>query len=490
MMIFTPGCVQDGTCGFRGGVNITGTYARDDEEPIFIELYQTNYYDKYDIIYTGYVDAADSGFRPSVTLTASSGQTGLLTVVAQKVEFNLISNSTRGLNGLYEYKPGSTDVGNFQESTVIQSSQRLKSGAQVFALTTQGSTLYAAGNFTSDTSNDGFNYVFAIQDNGPYSLGGKGLNGPILTILASGDNQIYVGGDFTNTEDSTVTGINRVALYDTQSKAWSAMGAGVNGRVVDLVSLTMEISGDKLDVIAVTGNFMEILASDGKPAVAADGFAVWVPSKGDWLARLYTTAAIDGSLVASAAAGNQLLFAGTLEANDMLASGAVSVESNDQLSLKPLPLNFVEPEDKNTTVPSNLATIQKRATPIQKIQGVITGVFYQDSGKDLTIVGGHFSVEGKNGQVDNLAIIDHLAGDDVTGLSGIDSTSIFSALHVHSGILYAGGAISGRVGQVDVSGIVLYDLVDGKMTDYQPPGLRGELVVTAHVMNDPANSPP
>lgn len=478
MLVFTPGCIQDGTCGSRGRANITGTYARDQQEPIFIETYQTNNFDKYDIVYTGYVDAADSGFRPSITLTASSGQAGFLTVVAQKVEFDLISNSTRGLNGLYEYKPGSKDVSNFQESIVIQSSQQLESGAQVFALTTQGSTLYAAGNFTSKTSNDGFNYVFAIQDSGPSALGGKGLNGAIWTILAADDNKIYVGGDFTNTEDSTTTGINRVAVYDTQSKAWSPMGAGVNGRVVDLVSLKIEISGDALDVIAVTGSFTEILASDSNPAVTTDGFAIWVPSKNDWLARLYTTTAIDGSLTVSTAVGDQQLFAGTLEVNDLLASGAVSVEDNNQLSLKPLPLKFIE-FDTNTTVPSNLTTIQKRATPIQKIQGVITGVFYQDSGKDLIIIGGHFSVEGKNGQVDNLAIID---GDNITGLNGVNSTSTFSALHVHSGILYAGGAISGRVGQVDVSGLVLYDLVNGKMADDQPPGLRGELVITAHVV--------
>lgn len=470
VLIFTPGCIQDGMCGARGRVNISGTYMRDQEAPISTELFQTNNFDKYDIIYTGPVDGADSGFRPSVTLTAASGQTGPLTIVAQKVRFDLISNSTRGLNGLYEHVPGSKDTSTLRNSTVIRSSQQLKPGAQVYALTTQGSTLYAAGNFTSKNNNDGYNNIFAIEDNGPIALADKGLDGAVWTILASTDNSIYVGGDFTNTQQGNVNGINRIAIYNTQSNSWSALGAGVNGRVKDLVSLKLTVSGEDQDVIAVSGSFTQILANDGKSAVNTDGFAVWIPSKNDWLARVDTTASIDGSLAATVSVDNTQLFAGNILSNDLLASGAVYVDSNDQITLNPLPLNFVQDTSTNTTVlASILVSVQKRATPVKEVQGIVTGVFYQEKGKDLTVVGGHFV-----DKVDHLAIINN-SNNEITGLSGMATTSTFLALHVHAGILYAGGSISGRVGKVDVSGLVLYDLDNGKMADDQPAGLGGAI---------------
>lgn len=482
VLIFTPGCIQDGTCGSRGRVNISGTYTRDQVGPISTELFETNNFDKYDIIYTGPVDGPESGFRPSITLTAASGQSGPITIVAQKVKFDLISNSTLGLNGLYEYVPGSKDTNNFKDSTVIKASQQLKSGAQVWALATQGTILYAAGNFTSKTNTDGYSHIFAIEDNGPISLPNKGLNGAIRTILASGDNRIYVGGDFTNTQEGTVTGINKVAIYDRQSSSWYAMGAGVNGQVKDLVSLKTSVSGENLDVIAVSGSFTEILANDGKSAVTTDGFAVWVPSKNDWLERLDTTASMDGTLSASASAGSDQLFAGAILSNDLLASGAVSVESTKQIALKPLPLKFAKDTTNSTVLTSILASIQKRATPVKKIEGVVTGVFYQEGEKDLTVVGGHFNLEDN---VDNLAIIDHKSNDQISGLSGVNNTSTFVALHVHKTILYAGGSISGLVGQVDVSGLVLYDLGNGKMADDQPAGLRGSDPVVYSISTQP-----
>jgi len=469
VLLFTPGCIQDGTCGSRGRVNISGIYTRDQVEPISTELFETNNFEKYDIIYTGPVDGPESGFRPSVTLTAASGQSGPITIVAQKVRFDLISNSTRGLNGLYEYVPDSKSTNNFQDSTVIKASQQLKSGAQVWALGTQGTMLYAAGNFTSKNSDDGYNHIFVIEDNGPISLPNRGLNGAVRTILASGDNTVYVGGDFTNTQEGTVTGINRVAIYDKQSNSWSAMGAGVNGRVKDLVSLKVSVSGENLDVIAVSGSFTGILANDGNSAVPTGGFAVWVPSKKDWLERLDTTASMDGTLSASASAGSNQLFAGAILSDDLLASGAVSVESTKQIALKPLPLKFARDNTNSTVLTSNLTSLSKRATPANKVDGVVTGVFYQDGGKDLTVVCGHFKLEDK---IDNLAIINHKSNDQISGLSGVDNTSTFVALHIHKTILYAGGSISGQVGQVNVSGLVLYDLGNGTMAGVQPSGLR------------------
>ncbi|KAF8469584.1 cellular morphogenesis protein [Kalaharituber pfeilii] len=480
VLIFTPGCIQDGTCGFRGRVNISGIYARDQEQPIYTELFQTNNFDKYDIIYTAYVDAADERFRPSVTLTASVGQTGPLTVVAQKVRFDLISNTTTGLNGIYEYVPGTTSLGKFSDSTIIKSTEKLKAGAQVFTLANKDATIYAAGNFTSKSNNDGFNNIYAINQDGPVSLAKKGLNGVVLTILTAGDNKLYVGGDFTNTQDSDTPGLNKVAIYDTESNTWSALGAGVNGRVKDIVPLKLTVSEEELDVIAVSGDFTELVADENKEAVATTGFGIWVPSKNEWLARLdVAVISLEGNLSATTSVpGGDQFFAGSVLSQDMLAFGAVTVESEDTITLKSLPLRSVPETESNST-------IQKRSIPFEQVEGVVTGAFYQEGPTDLTIVGGKFTVEGKDGPVQNLAIIDHNSSDEITGLVDFNATGAFATLHIHSGILYAGGSIEGSVGGFDVSGIVLYDLENGNLSKDQPAGLRGDDPVVYSISTQP-----
>ena len=89
--VLTPGCIQSGTCSTRGRVNITGSFA----DPasviagnIVTVLSQTNDFDKYDEIYTGFVQAATADFTPSVNMTpiADGVINGQLTVVAQAVE--------------------------------------------------------------------------------------------------------------------------------------------------------------------------------------------------------------------------------------------------------------------------------------------------------------------------------------------------------------------------------------------------------------------
>jgi hypothetical protein len=48
ILLYTPGCVQDGTCGSRGIVNVTATVTTDSDEPIQTVIHQTNLNEKYD----------------------------------------------------------------------------------------------------------------------------------------------------------------------------------------------------------------------------------------------------------------------------------------------------------------------------------------------------------------------------------------------------------------------------------------------------------
>ncbi|KAI5786449.1 cortical protein marker for cell polarity-domain-containing protein [Peziza echinospora] len=467
VIIFTPGCIQDGSCGTRGRVTVSGIYTSDQTTPVTVDIFQTNNFDKYDTIYQGQVDAASSGFRPTVNLAGSLGQTQQVSVVAHKVRFDLISNTTLGLNGLYEHKPGSNSITSFKDSVVIKSTDKLNSGARITALASKDSTLYAAGNFTSKDSNDGYNNVYGVNKDGPLALSRKGLNAPVLTLYADGKNTLYLGGEFTNTKDSGTSGLDRIASYDTSSNTWAALGAGVNGRVKDLVPMSMTINGETLDVLAVSGDFTEIIANGDKQAVRVAGFAVWVPSSNEWLQRLENAAAVSlkGRLSASSTLPQGVkVFSGSISSSDLIASGAVTLKSaSDKLALSALPLNFV----------TSNSTIKKRDTPIEKIEGVTTGAFYQNNGKELTIIGGHFSLQGNNETINNLAIIDHKQDDEITGLTELGPTGTFVALHIHNDILYAGGSVTGKVGEFEVGGLILYDLDKGELSANQPARLQG-----------------
>ncbi|KAK4994622.1 hypothetical protein LTR28_000809, partial [Elasticomyces elasticus] len=82
------------------------------------ELFQTNNYDKYDQVYYGYVDVNSDTFRPQVTLAPASGQAGPLTVVAQRVRFELLA-PMGGLNGLFEFNPNEATVStDFSQSAI------------------------------------------------------------------------------------------------------------------------------------------------------------------------------------------------------------------------------------------------------------------------------------------------------------------------------------------------------------------------------------
>ena len=150
--IDTPGCLADGTCATRGLVNITGQMGSGQGTPtvpISVELYQTNNYNKYDQIYYGYIDVTQTSFRPSITLSPAAGQNRPLTVVGQRVRFQLIS-SVSGLNGLYEFDPSSSNTTDYAASGVDQTGVQLSGGAAINDIAVVGSTTYVAGGFSAD----------------------------------------------------------------------------------------------------------------------------------------------------------------------------------------------------------------------------------------------------------------------------------------------------------------------------------------------------
>ncbi len=462
--MYTPGCLQDNTCTSRGQVNITGITSSG--SGFNTEIFQTNNYDKYDQIYFGYIEAGSTSFRPSVTLSAASGQNiDNLTVVAQRVGFTLISSGS-GLNGLFEYDPSQAVVSSadFANSTFDTAGTSLPTGAGINALATSGTTTFVGGNFT--TSN--FSNIFSISTTAATPLAGSGLNGEVLTMFLNGTN-LYVGGQFTNTSTGGNIGLNNVALFDTSKSTWSALGAGVDGLVTHIVPLLMNVTANTPEtVITLTGDFNQILAFGQNSSVAVTGFAVWVPSHSNWLQNLnIPTMGINGQLTASVdLPTGESLFAGSLSSSQLSANGAVNLASS---GLSTLPVQIQPPTSQSSTFLS-----KRTISSGQNVSGVVTGLFYENGGRNVTVLGGHFTATGTNGSaINNLVFINGSNSNIVTGVGpSLSNDSTILALALQADTLYAGGSLSGTVNGAIVGGLISFNLLTASF-DTQPPSLTG-----------------
>ncbi len=484
--IFTPGCVPDNSCDLRGIVNVTGNYATASAPglPLQTQIYQTNDYDKYDQIYQGPVDVNSDGFRPTVTLAPLAGQKNNITIVAQRVQFNLTGNSTGGLNGLYEFDPNSNTLDtSFSNSTFDQAGMDLEPGATVTTMAVLNDVTFVGGNFT-DTST-GFQNIFSIGTGNSTSLPNGGLNGEVSSLVTY-NNLLYIGGNFTNTLNGSVTGLNNVATFNPTSNVWQALGAGVSGVVSNIVSLEVNVTTDKPETcITVNGFFDQLNGWDSYPPVNVSGFGIWVPSHQNWLQNLHLSSqAITGQLTAMTNVTKPnttefALLAGILSSQDMSSQDAVYLKSNPttiqslNVGIQPQPIGPVT---------------RKRALSGPDITGAVTGLFHTAGSLNFTVLGGHFTATASNGSIINNLVI--LNGTTVTGLSpGLDSDSAFLALAASNTVLYAGGTVTGNVNNAAVNGLVLYDLKSAAYSYPQPPAFGGENVAVNAITVRPNKSP-
>ncbi|KAJ6282783.1 cortical protein marker for cell polarity-domain-containing protein [Bipolaris maydis] len=467
--IFTPGCQGDGTCGTRGRVNVTAVVGGQTEST---ELWQTNDFDKYDEVYNGFIDAT-TGAPPRVIIQPAAGQGPTpLTVVAQRVRFTLLKATSGNLNGLFEYKPGQTaEADNFSDSVINAAGASLspREKALVTSVATGDNTLYVGGSFNTT---DNRNNIFAIRDGatGPTALSGSGLNNQVITLFYNAST-LYVGGNFTNTVANNAPGLRGVAAYTNNE--WKPLGAGVEGVVLYLVPFSLNITDNTPEeVLAVSGFFSQVNAFDNNPATSVNDFAVWVPSRSNWLHNLdFYSLAMSGRLMTFAdVPGSARWFGGSVSSGALLASGSAELQSGgDQLELEAFPVK-IEAQRQ--------ASLRKRAiVDGQNLNttGVRTGTFYNQNGMNKTILAGHFATTGADNQnITNVLIIDGNDSDKVTGFNDeLDANSTFATVAVLNNILYAGGVVSGQLRNDPIAGVVAYDLTNNEFTPVQPPPLQG-----------------
>jgi len=486
ILILTPGCVQDGSCGTRGRASVTGTVTADGRT-VNLQFAQTNNFDKYDVAYEGDVDVASGAFRPRITLAPTPDQPAdTVRIVAQSVQFKLISqnnatsNATTArssrLNGIYEYDPRIAETTDPADSRISAAGRRLNENASIAAIVVKGDFTYVGGNLTT---ND-FQHFFIINKNSNDlpSVPEGGLDGAINTMYASGD-LIYVGGAFTGTRVGTTKEVTGVGVYDTAKNSWVALGAGVNGVVSDIVPISLNFTSGVEECIAVSGNFTAVRPdTDTANAVEVEGFAVWVPSKKQWLETMEHDISLSGLLSAVVKSGDTPIYAGSMASNAVDSSGAVYL----------LDVN----DSRNTLAPSALkmvtraAASRKRDVTPQNVTGVVTGLFYVGNGKNLTILGGNFEARGQNGTtVRNLAIIDGNNNDAVDGATDeFDARSTILAMQLLNRMLFVGGSLEGGSDR-SIGGIAIWDLDRMALAATQPQPLNGNNATVLDITRRP-----
>lgn len=476
IVMFTPGCMNDGTCANRGMINITGTLTANGGT-FTTQIAQTNYFEKYDNIYQGKIDGTSSSFRPSVTIRAL-GQQPNQVVVASRVRF-AGNPSTGGLNGLYQFDPNlavaDTD---FSKSAINNAGTRLKPGAQMLAFSYHDGVIYTGGRFSDDTLNN----IMLFADNKAQSLPNSGLNAPVANLYANND-MLYVGGEFSGTQTGNIAGLNNVAGYSYGNKSWVALGAGLNGPVYKVTPLPLNITGASQIMIAFSGAFTQIRASSYGPAHSVDGLAIWVPSSNNWYQNVPGQKAnLAGMLSANATWPNGTWYGGgTLTYLGQGISGAARLApaGSNSINLEQMPVEI------SASPSSSSGGVSKRALlPGQNVTGVVTGAFERNNGRNVTILGGRFSAQtSAGGTAQNLVLIDGGHNNNVTGLPpGLDNDGTFLTLAVQNDLLLAGGRITGQVNGNSVRGIVIYDFGTTSFRSPQPAALQGSNVIANSIV--------
>ena len=477
--LHTPGCVEQGSCGRRGTVNVTATFSSQDPDTVQKLSAQTNDYVRFDPIYKGHLDASTEGFRPSITLTPSIDGAGEI-MVAGRIHFELLS-STGGLNGLFEFDPEEKEIDTeYSKSAINRAGKDLKDGALINSLEWSDEILYVGGDFSNLTAEN----ILSLNDGHASSLSEGGLNSEVRTMLLL-DDMLYVGGNFTSTLEKGNDGLQHVAAYSVSDDSWIALGSGVDGPVHSLVRFPVNISEEVTETaVALSGRFTHINPFEDFPSIPANGFAIWVPSQNNWLKHLsISQMSYVGRLTSSVKLVDDILFAGNLASGGIASHGAVNLyDDEDGLVLRSLPVNI---QLSQSELPS-----RQRAVDSKPTTGVITGVFDTDSDRNLTILAGHFTAKASDGStVENLLFLDGSEGDSITGpTEGLDSESTILSMAIKDDMLFAGGSITGSVSDSDVNGFVVYDLPGSQYYETQPGALAGDFVVVNTIAPRPGTT--
>ncbi|EMR11728.1 hypothetical protein PNEG_00162 [Pneumocystis murina B123] len=461
--LYTPGCIQDNTCSFRGIVQVR-IYYQENVNPVIVIVHQTQNYEKIDNIYKGFISGITSTFRPCVVIIPIQGQREYINVVALAVKFIPVSIFSSS-NGLFEYNPSNYSLNAEKQSeskSVVDIARSLLSkNAIISSVIHDSSQTIIAGRFTNNEKPP-FSNILRITPQ-VSSLAYGGVNGEIFSMLLH-NNILYIGGRFNKILHSSSDAINNVVSYSIIDDSWTSLLWGLNGVVYNIYKYVASVNNTFKIYIAFSGNFRQILSFQNRKLSDVNGFALWDPEDKKWETNIDLF--IDGQIQNSVLVSNNIsLVSGNIRTlHSLRALGATALHiSKSAHSLSPL---FYS---KAITPFFNL--IVKRDIDKSSKNSIYTGAFYKFLSRPLIILGGQFEFENdENELIKNIAII---YNSKISGINiNLDPQSVILSLVVYNNILYIGGRLYHKINKESINGIFAYNLKEKR--SYQLLPLSGD----------------
>lgn len=513
--LLVPGCANLQDCGLRTSVKVT-VFPGGGLQPSVNTISQTNQQDASILIYSGPVVPSSPSFALTVTMMLADnpqglGQDGKYDIVADRIQLVLESvngstissggNGTQGTTrngfGFFEWPLGSASTN--ATTTLSNSSQTAldsigvdlfngigtASGSANVSVTAvahhPSGVIYLGGEFSLSLGSASGSANIVAYENGALSgLSGGGLNGPVSSIIISG-NLIFVGGSFTDTVSGSSEGMLRgVAIYNSETNQWQHLGGGVDGEVTDLA-----LTGSQL---SVAGHFTTVYVGNGNNVFEAAGFAVWDLARATWVnSGGFLISQLD--MVTNITSTMQLL-AGEVSALEKYgASGLVMVQNGNG---GPLVTPFgIQLANEGTAAPMSIsmpnntrqnlhALLTARSlhlsvrqssssgqlfplpqVPPAPAPAILAGAFWANNSQELVVIGGNFSYVTSNSSVTSIGIYDPQSST-IQGLAGQQVNGTVRTLLVNSNLLYVGGEF-GLPGS-NANGLCIYDLSKNEWT--------------------------
>lgn len=519
VLMRTPGCVQQGTCAARAGINVVVTPKGGN--PVTTIIDQTNKLDQSSLIYSGNLiasSAINGGVTIEVSLAAGSApdQFNFYGIVVDYV--SLVAASTDGRTvilekgyGLYEYATG-TGTGTFgdavvgtpnlnatstlKNSTAIDNlSFKLSPGSTINSIATVGSgsnaTIFLGGNFTYSNGASTSSNIVSYSGTSVTLAPNGGLLG-VVTSIVELNGYVYAAGRFATTKDANVTGLAGVARwnYNATGSKWQSMGSvpAIGQSIVELGIINM---GTSNSIVAVGGNgqglayydpgtsswnstesgfFLGNLTAFGQASSLSDTNGT------SWYAGMVTAimsnSAPGGAMLSSSDGTASLISFGFQLSPSTSTSLDISKQANliarqriiDGIGMTRTPPSRLAISTVNTTLPSSL-DISSTSSEI------LAGAFWKNGTNTLMLLGGRFiSTTG----ITNLGLYD-TAKKSLTGLVGETLKGAVTALAIFGDVAWIGGNFTTTSGR---QGFSTYNLASSTLDDSEPP-LMGKLIIAA-----------
>ncbi|TFK94604.1 hypothetical protein K466DRAFT_571727 [Polyporus arcularius HHB13444] len=523
--LLVPGCTNFQDCDLRTSVKVT-VFPGGGLDPWVTTVSQRNTADSTTLVYRGPIVPSTPNFVTTVTMVLAdkpegSGQNGKYELVADRVQLVLTSpnvtssnssssgNSTgtiteRGF-GFLEWPLSSSsasstisslaaiptsaltgfDSAGFDLLTALGGTDSVASTDATIAAVAQhpSGALFLGGQFTlTSGSASGAKNIVVFKNGALATLPSNGLNGPVTSLVVDGDD-LYVGGSFSNTAESSNSALKGVAVYSVSGNKWSTMEGGVEGAVTSL-----DIANGQ---ILVAGNFTQLLTSSGSSTGQnAAGFAAWDVSSSSWV---NSGGFLVGSLtfVGNGTSSDSQYVAGNVASSLKFgASGFVTLQNGNNGEPEVTPLSVQLTSGSSTSSPSSktrrthnrrtaagwmptlhvLSLFKRQASDATTLAplpdpapapapAVLAGAFWTNSSssKEVAIIGGNFTYTAGGVSAQNLAIYDP-DSKTVTALKGNQPNGTIRALLVKGDSLYVGGEFS--VQGLTSNGFAIYDLAN------------------------------